>query len=716
MLRAIWQRLAERLRARDDSEHAQAIVRLVIVVVILAYLFSLSRAFVGVRPMVLVMLAEALVGIVLLGWILWRPGISHLRRWIGMLADFGTLAILMSLNPKPLAPLYVLILWVLIGNGLRYGTRYLYFATALGSTAFLAVVLGSDYWRAEPYLGYGLLVGLVAIPLYLSSLLRNLQRVTEEARRANAAKTRFLATMSHELRSPLNGIIGMAELLRTTRLSDEQREFSEVIHASAQSLHLLVDDVLDIAAIEAGKLQRKESVFSLPDVVERLELLLRPQASDKGIELETAIAADVPRRLHGDGTHLTQILMNLMHNAVKFTDRGSVTLQVSRLAESADGIVQLRYSVRDTGLGIPDQDKARIFGAFEQLDDGPTRRHGGSGLGITIASTLAQLLGGRIGLEDNAGGGSHFWLDVAMQAVSTPLLEPGQDEPLANVVAFDDPFVRHRARVRPLSILIADDQAANRTVLARIVERAGHRSVVAIDGEDVLDRLGEEDFDVAILDMHMPKLSGIDVLKQLRVMQAGLARRTPVIILSADATEQAAQDARDAGVFQFLSKPLVVARLLESVAAAVGMQSTAAALASTPVGARIRPTMLEELVQMQLGETFVRDFVEQCLRDANSSLLELERSARVAAWDAHRDAAHSLKGAAENLGAAAVAERCSLILRVSDAALARDGLRWATELQGQLLLVAEQSRAEIGHLLGSPATSDAGCEPPRHRP
>lgn len=692
-----WQKLIRRLKRRNDSEHEQAIVRLAIALLILAYLWWLAPRLPGVASMVAVMLAESMVGLGLVAWLLFKPDVSHTRRWIGMLADFSTLAILMYLNPKPLAPLYVLILWVVVGNGLRYGPKYLYSASGLGLLAFLWVIASSPYWRTQPYLAVGLLIGLMAIPMYLSSLLHDLHRVTEEARRANAAKTRFLATMSHELRSPLNGIIGMAELMRSTRMSVEQREFAEVIHASAQSLRLLVDDVLDIAAIEAGKLQRKESAFSLSDLIDRLELLLHPQAVEKGITLDTRIDSSVPDRLYGDGAHLTQILMNLLHNAVKFTDSGGVLLEVSRKHVDEHGI-ELRFSVRDTGPGIPDEDKARVFDAFEQVDNGLTRRHGGSGLGTTIASTLSNLLGGKIGLEDNPGGGSHFWLDVRMEALSAAEEEMVADGH-ANVVPFDDPFVRHRARVKPLRILIADDQPANRTVLARILERAGHSADAAVDGEDVLDRLEENDYDLAILDMHMPVVSGIDAVRQLRVMQAGLPQRTPVIILSADATEQAFRDAMDAGAHIFLSKPVVVARLLESIADAID-SPTEKHVSSRSTSTGTRPAMLEELAQMDLGEGFLQEFVEQCLRDANTSLLDLDRASRKGDWSACRDAAHSLKGVAENLGASVISERCAAMMHAPDAMLARDARRWIPELQTQITLAAEQSRRDLANIFG----------------
>lgn len=701
-----------RLRDREDSEHGQATVRLVIATLILLYLWWLQPAVGRTMGMLQVMFVEGAVGLALLLGILLRPGPSHLRRWIGMLADYTTLGVLMHLQAEALAPLYVLILWVTIGNGLRYGTRYLYSASALGSLAFLLVILQDAYWLAQPRLAVGLLVGLVAIPLYLSSLLANLHRVTAEAKRANAAKTRFVATMSHELRSPLNGIIGMAELLRSTRLTNEQREFSDVIHASAQTLRMLVDEVLDIAAIEAGKLQRREAAFSLSDLLDRLETLVRPQALEKGIRLEFRTNADVPPMLFGDGSHLIQILLNLLHNAVKFTEQGGVTLEVSR--RNTVEPIALRFSVRDTGIGIPDADKARVFGAFEQVDAGPTRRHGGSGLGITIATTLAQLLGGKLQLEDNPGGGSHFWLDVEMgfADATQPAGIAGSD---ANVVAFDDPFVRHRARVKPLRVLVADDQATNRTVLMRILQRAGHKPLLAFDGEEALDRLEKSEADIAVIDMHMPNLSGIDVLRQLRVMQAGSTRRTPVIMLSADATEQAAQEALEAGARVFLTKPVVVARLLECIAECAGMPVSDKGVA-IPSVTHTQPALLEELALLGLGDTFLLDFVEQCLKDASACLVNLGKAGAAGQWGDYREAAHAMKGVAENLGAVTVAGRCKTAMRATDEVLAREYARWLSDLEVQLALLAEQSRREARRILGHGGDASAagrnGSPPP----
>ncbi|GHA73226.1 hybrid sensor histidine kinase/response regulator [Cognatilysobacter bugurensis] len=705
-------RIRHRLAGRPDSEHGQALVRLVIAALIFTYLAGLQVA--SDTPgshsgMAWVMLAETLVGLGLFAAILRRPGVSHVRRAIGMIADYTTLAVLMSLDAQSLAPLYVIILWVTIGNGLRFGPAYLYTASALAATAFAIVIGGNAYWGQQPYLSIGLWIGLIAIPAYLTSLLRSLQRATDEARRANAAKSRFLANMSHELRSPLNGIIGMAELLHQTRLEAEQREFADVIHTSAQSLLLLVNDVLDISAIEAGKLQRRDADFNLQDLVQRLRKMLQPIATQKGLDLRIEIAADVPLRLHGDSAHLTQILLNLAHNAIKFTEEGSVSLTVAA-AERTDDTVRLRFSVRDTGIGIPESDHDRIFDAFEQVDNGPTRRFGGTGLGTTIAKTLCQLLGGSIGLEENPGGGSHFWVELPMRVQLGPAVVEAPAR-AGNVISFDDPFVRHRSRVRGLQVLIADDLAANRTVLTRILERAGHRVVAVDDGEAALDALEDGHFDLAILDMHMPGLTGCDVIRQLRFMEAGRSRLTPSIILSADATVQAAATAEDAGAKAFLTKPLVIARLLETVADIMSPQPLPAVRPVTDVvRPATNPAVLEELAEMGLGEAFLRDFVEQCLRDATACQADLAKCGEARDWHEFREVAHAYKGIVENLGAHAMADRCAQAMQSDDATLAREQSRLIRELGGQLVSVADASRQEVTRL-SRPRRDDAANVP-----
>jgi two-component system sensor histidine kinase RpfC len=319
------------------------------------------------------------------------------------------------------------------------------------------------------------------------------------------------------------------------------------------------------------------------------------------------------------------------------------------------------------------------------------------------------LLDGQIGLEDNPGGGSHFWIELPLRAQGVAEIEEGGRE-TGKVVAFDDPFVRHKARVRPLRVLVADDQQANRTVLARILERAGHRVQQANDGEQALDLLELDNVDLAIVDMHMPRLSGLDVLRQLRYMQAG-GKRTPVIVLIADATAQAARDAEEAGAPAFLTKPVMVARLLETIADLISPAKLPAVRPLTDIARpSINPAVLEELAGMQLGDAFLRDFVEQCIKDAGECLAELRRQSGARAWPDARETAHALKGIAENLGATLMSERCQQVMRASDEALAKELPRLQAELAAQMLVVAEQSRRQVAQL-ATPATEGPGKAP-----
>ncbi|MFZ5636928.1 MAG: ATP-binding protein [Pseudomonadota bacterium] len=725
-----------RLANRADSEHKQVLVRIVITALFSTYLGWLVGIGGSTRALFvvwLILLGELVVSLLLFAAILHRPGVSHWRRWVGMLSDYAAIGAVMALLGEIASPLYSIYLWVTIGNGLRFGSRYLYFATALSALSFLAMSQITPYWRASPYLSWGLLIGAAAVPLYFASLLQALTRAIEEARRANEAKSRFLANMSHELRTPLNGILAMAELLAASKLQKDQRESADMIHTSAQTLLLLIDEVLDISAIEAGKMRRYEEDFDLTQLLSRVHRMLHPQAQAKNLELNIDTDIRVPHVLHGDASHLTQILLNLLQNAVKFTPRGSVGLHVRELSREGARIL-LRISVRDTGIGIPEEARSRIFRPFEQVDSGRDRRFGGSGLGTTIAKSLTELMGGRIGVEPNPGGGTHFWVELPFGLVDAAraaqeAFDPSHDtyetaqegegerrriDGSGNVIDFEDPFLRHRVRVRSMRVLVADDQPTNRVVLQRLLEKAGHRTVFAEDGERVLDIMAEETPDLVLLDLHMPGLSGLEVIRQARVMQAGQSRRTPIVVLSADATVESMREAERAGARVYLTKPISVPKLLDTIAGiAAATEGGTAIAAAQPENGEFAPQasatpavdsdtpILEELAAMGLGLDFLQDFVEQCLRDIGRSMSNLQQGAANADYEAMREAAHAMRGVAENIGAARLVERCRIVMRLDSVQLAKQSVNLTRDLDQMVEQTAREVRAQLPSLLGS---------------
>ncbi|WP_253254404.1 ATP-binding protein [Xanthomonas arboricola] len=681
---------------RPDSEHGQAIVRIVLISLILSYVLVPSvrhslplHQHTGVLVIVLTGLG---LGLALFGWLLWRPDRSDARRILGMLADYGLMAAGMIQMGEPLAWVYVVVMWVTVGNGLRYGNRYLYLAVAMAVVSFSTTLSMTEYWQHNQRLGVGLAVGLAAVPLYFSSLLRQLTRATAEARRASEAKSRFLANMSHEFRTPLNGLSGMTEVLATTQLDDEQRECLKTIQASTRSLLALVEEVLDISAIEAGKLRINASDFAVHDTLQAIGLILEPQAKAKGLRYQATIAADVPPRVHGDAGHLQQILLNLVGNAVKFTDHGSVQLKVAATEASGRAGVLLRFEVLDTGIGVPVDMRPRLFEAFEQADTGLARRFEGSGLGTTIARGLVQSMGGAIGFEENPEGGSLFWFELPFglatakpAATPSPVLHETESTTIpGNVIAFADPFLRHRARVRSMQILVADDHLANRLVLQRLLQKAGHRVTCVDGGEAVLDALAEADYDAAIVDLHMPGVSGLDMLKQLRVMQAGGKPGTPIVVLSADVTPESIRSCEQAGAYAFLAKPVAAIKLLDTLAEIAVNQKlrqtdlSIGTRSAAPSGAVLDPAVLDELAELGMGNEFEREFIQQCLSDAAACVVQLGKAAADGDWARLREHAHAVKGVSSNLGLVMLAEQGGELMRLPEAQLRAE---WSQRLE-----------------------------------
>ena len=404
--------LRARLAARPDTEHEQAIVRLLVVGLIVLYLLPGAIAQ-NLEPTIFVMLGYLAGSILIFGHIIVAPGESPSRRVLCALGDVATLTWVMAFVGERAAPLFLVYVWITLANGFRFGARYLLLSLAISSAGILTLLWAGEFWRDKFALGFGLLIGFIALSFYVRSLVTKLFDAVARAEAANQAKRRFVSVVSHEMRTPLNAIIGMADLMRDTTLSREQADMLQTLRGSSQVMLGLVEDVLDFSKIEAGKLVLERTDFDLHALVNSTSRILQAQAQAKSIEFVVSIMPEVPPALRGDAHHLRQVLINLAGNAVKFTERGSVTLHVS-LQEETDARVRLKFSVRDTGVGIPPEAQPRIFESFTQADQSTTRRFGGTGLGTTIAKQLVELMGGKIGLESAVGLGSTFWFEIAL--------------------------------------------------------------------------------------------------------------------------------------------------------------------------------------------------------------------------------------------------------------------------------------------------------------
>jgi two-component system sensor histidine kinase RpfC len=778
-LRMHVETLRRRLARRDDSEHVQALIRIVFGLAMSAYLYLAIGPRFDIH---VVCIGFELGAFAILLAIIAFPRRSASRRAIGAIFDLGTTTYLMATNTDAGAPLYGIYLWVTFGNGFRYGARSLYASQVISILGFAIVIAFNPFWHDHALMAGGFLILLAAVPFYGAILLKGVKAAQDRAEHANEAKSRFLSVMSHEIRTPLNGIIGINALLRNTRVTPEQLDLINTLGMSSEVLLSLVDNVLDIAKIEAGKMTIENVGFDLHAVVNSAMKIAATQAAVKGLHFGAFVDAAVPRLLIGDPHRLRQVLINLLANATKFTNEGGVHLHTSLVGQN-NGSATLCFNVIDTGVGMSLQALSQIFHPFVQADQSTTRQFGGTGLGTTISRQLVELMGGHMGVESEPERGSTFWFKVTLRkqntdgsavsldglrvllsgvdhvkaqqiiemlspwhvdvascpvqdalgmiiaahesgkpwhvivvshvgaggptidlealpswkrrpqvialdaavpdkdraamikwpyaaALSTPIL-PEQLHRALHFAAIDELLGREqtaqwdqyhqlgKAGTR-LRVLVAEDNPTNRKIVAQILEYGGLDVTLANSGTEALDALDHAEFDVVILDKYMPGMSGMEVAENYLNKRGDEA--APMIMLTAEATADAMQQCKAAGMKAFLTKPIDPAMLFETIGALTGkgarhtyegprLEDTA----TEPVAGILDKSVLSELDKHAYSPRFVVDIVDSFKSDMLDLIERLEGAVRSEDWDELAEIKHAIQGNAQASGAIAIA-------------------------------------------------------------
>jgi two-component system, sensor histidine kinase len=485
----------------------------------------------------------------------------------------------------------------------------------------------------------------------LVDLTGHLREARSQAELASEAKSVFLANMSHEIRTPFHGLLGMLSLLRDTGLNARQVDYLRTATESADHLLTILNDVLDMSLLESGRMALSQEPVNLRELLREVEALMRPQAQQKSLALHIDAGPGVPELVRADRTRVKQVLFNLLNNAVKFSDRGVVVLEL-QCGRADDGTEQLEFVVTDTGIGMDQATLDRLFKRFSQGDESRSRRHGGTGLGLEISRSLARLMGGDVTAKSVPGEGSSFTFRIPLHAVAPAAPVPRLATAGSTAAGLD-----------ALRVLVAEDHPVNRQYMAALLEGMGHQPFFAGNGLEAVQAIREQRFDIVLMDLHMPLLDGVGATLSIRALPDGAAATVPIIALTADAFAQTRERCLMAGMNDFLAKPVSPEKLAALLRRLFGVGTAADAAASAlPDSAAPgpMPAVLDRSTLDAALRAMPRERLSHLLESFFEQGPEMVQRLRLALRDGQaldlRVNAHAVRGAALNFGLSALAQ------------------------------------------------------------